>query len=228
MFRCSNNHTVSFSDLGVEILDNSRFLSNTIEDNATRKGFRSGTTVAMVVLTDDAMRTVHVGDSRVYMLQNKKLSRLTTDHSEVQRLFSMGLITEAEMETHPKRHAISQFLGMPRDDAAVAPTISKPIQLSPGMRILICSDGLTDMVKDPELQEILSQSKDAEEAVKRCITTALHNGGKDNVTAICLFVGSGKRHISPVRKASLMLGISCVGLLVSIGLIVSSLIQMLG
>ncbi len=167
-------------------------ISDTIEDNAKRKGFHSGTTIAMVVICDDTIRIVHVGDSRVYCMENGKLERKTVDHSEVQRMFSMGLITRQEMDTHPKRHVISQFLGMPREDALVAPTISDREQLKGGQRYLICSDGLTDMVKDPEIEAILARAANAEEAVKQLTIAALHNGGKDNVTSICLFVGNEK------------------------------------
>ena len=167
-------------------------VSDTIEENAKRKGFHSGTTIAMVVICDDTIRIVHVGDSRVYCLENGKLDRKTVDHSEVQRMFSMGLITREEMDTHPKRHVISQFLGMPREDALVSPTVSDREQLKGGQRYLICSDGLTDMVKDPEIEAILSKAANAEDAVKQLTIAALHNGGKDNVTSICLFIGNEK------------------------------------
>ena len=73
-------------------------VSDTIEDNAKQKGFHSGTTIAMVVICDDTIRVVHVGDSRVYCLENGKLTRKTVDHSEVQRMFAMGLIKKEEMD----------------------------------------------------------------------------------------------------------------------------------
>ena len=167
-------------------------ISDTIEDNAKKKGFHSGTTIAMVVICDDTIRIVHVGDSRVYCFENGNLNRMTVDHSEVQRMYSMGLITREEMDTHPKRHVISQFLGMPRSDAMVAPTISERKKLQVGQRYLICSDGLTDMVKDPEIERILGSAVNAEDAAKQLTIAALHNGGKDNVTSICLFVGNDK------------------------------------
>ena len=178
-------------------------VSDTIEENAKRKGFHSGTTIAMVVICDDTIRIVHVGDSRVYCLENGKLDRKTVDHSEVQRMFSMGLITRQEMDTHPKRHVISQFLGMPREDALVSPTISDREQLKGGQRYLICSDGLTDMVKDPEIEAILSKATNAEDAVKQLTIAALHNGGKDNVTSICLFIGNDKNAKSSLSLDSL-------------------------
>lgn len=164
-------------------------ISDTIEDNAKAKGYHSGTTIAMAVICDEMIRIVHVGDSRVYCLEDGKLSRRTTDHSEVQRLYSMGLIPEEEMRTHPRRHAITQFLGMPRANAMVMPAIGEWEQMKNGQRYLICSDGLTDMVGDPEIEEILSGAANAEEAVKQLTIAALDQGGRDNVTSICLFVG---------------------------------------
>lgn len=165
-------------------------ISDTIEENAKAKGYRSGTTIAMVIIRGDMIRIVHVGDSRVYCLDDGKLSRKTTDHSEVQRLYSMGLITAEEMGTHPRRHAITQYLGMPRAGAMVAPAISDLEQLKSGQRYLICSDGLTDMVRDSVIEKILSGAVNAEDAVKQLTIAALDNGGRDNVTSICLFIGS--------------------------------------
>ena len=193
-------------------------VSDTIEDNAKQKGFHSGTTIAMVVICDDTIRVVHVGDSRVYV-----------DHSEVQRMFAMGLIKKEEMDTHPKRHVISQFLGMPRADALVAPTISERETLRGGQRYLLCSDGLTDMVKDPEIEEILMKAANAEDAVKRLTVAALHNGGKDNVTSICLFVGNekgGKKSLS-LDKLKRNRILSIFGMAASAIMIAASVLLML-
>ena len=200
-------------------------ISDTIEENAKKKGFHSGTTIAMVVICDDTIRVVHVGDSRVYCMENGKLERKTVDHSEVQRMYSMGLITKEEMDTHPKRHVISQFLGMPKSDAMVAPTISEREQLKSGQRYLLCSDGLTDMVKDPEIEKILSSASSAEEAAKQLTIAALHNGGKDNVTSICLFVGSGKggKSTMSLDKMKKKRTFSICGMILSGMLIASSL-----
>ncbi len=112
------------TDSSQQIKDYLQNISDTIENNARAKGFHSGTTIAMVMIKDDMLRTVHVGDSRVYCMENGKLSRMTVDHSEIQRMFAMGLIKAEEMETHAKRHVISQFLGMPRADGMVSPSIS--------------------------------------------------------------------------------------------------------
>ena len=211
-----------------QIKDLLQKISDTIEENAQKKGFHSGTTIAMVAIVDDTIRIIHVGDSRVYCLENGKLTRKTVDHSEVQRMFSMGLITEEEMDTHPKRHVISQFLGMSRSDGLVAPAISEREQLRKGQKYLLCSDGLTDMVKDPEIREILAKAGTAEEAVKQLTIAALRNGGKDNVTSICLYIGNEKGS----NKGTSLKGfkrnrlLAACGLAASCIMIVSSLIML--
>ena len=203
-------------------------ISDAIEANAQKDGIRSGTSIAMVTLHNNMLRTVHVGDSRVYSMENGKLTRMTADHSEVQRLYAMGLIKAEEMDTHPKRHVISQFLGMPRADGLVSPSISSREPLKGGKRYMICSDGLTDMVKDPEITQILSQAKNAEEAAKQLTIAALRNGGKDNVTTICLFVGNGKGAgegiINKLKNdLKLNLKLSVAGMAISGGMVLFSL-----
>ena len=198
-------------------------ISDTIEDNAREKGFHSGTTIAMAVICEDKVRIIHVGDSRVYCLENGKLSRKTVDHSEVQRMFSMGLITAEEMNTHPKRHVITQFLGMSRSSAPVAPTISDREQIRAGQRYLLCSDGLTDMVRDHDIEKILASAANAEDAVKQLTIAALQNGGKDNVTSICLFAEYNKKRESTLspEKLKKKRTISICGMMLS-GIIVAA------
>ncbi len=207
-----------------QLKDKLQSISDSIEANAHKDGITSGTTIAMVTVHNNMLRTVHVGDSRVYSMENGKLKRMTVDHSEVQRLYAMGLIKAEEMDTHAKRHVISQFLGMPRKDGLVSPSISVREPLKPGKRYLICSDGLTDMVKDPEITEILSRAGNAEEAVKQLTVAALRNGGKDNVTTICLFVGDGKGgKMGITDKLKLNLKLSIAGIAVSGALVLFSL-----
>ena len=203
-------------------------ISDEIEENARKKGFHSGTTIAMAVICDDAIRIVHVGDSRVYCLEDGKLVRKTTDHSEVQRMYSMGLITREEMDTHPKRHVINQFLGMPRSSAAFSPAISDEEQLKEGQRYLICTDGLTDMIKDPVIEKILTDSINAEDAVRQLTVEALNNGGKDNVTSICLFIGdrNSRKSTFSMKELKRKRNLSVFGIVLS-GMIIASALFLL-
>ena len=203
-------------------------ISDGIDRRAQEKGFHSGTTIAMLVFHQNKLRAVHVGDSRVYGMANHKLRRMTVDHSEVQRMFSMGLIREEDMDTHPRRHVILQYLGMPREDALVSPTVSERENFEGGMKYVICSDGLTDMVKDPEIAQILDAAKTPEEAAKQLTMAALRNGGRDNVTVICLFTEESKekgKKKTDDKKARLKKGLALAGLVLS-GMIALAAIAM--
>jgi protein phosphatase len=187
---CAVRKLKEYSQKGSKIngTDEIGALLQRISDEIENQYRGSGTTIVMVIIQDNYARIVHVGDSRAYTLFSGAFNRATTDHSEVQRMYSMGLITKEEMDTHPKRHMINQFLGMPRDEAMVAPGFSDRIPLREGMRFMMCSDGLTDMVDDNTIGVILSSNPDAKDACKALVQTALNNGGKDNVTVMCLNV----------------------------------------
>lgn len=159
-------------------------ISDAVEDEC--RG--SGTTIVMVSVNDGVACISHVGDSRVYTMQNGTLRRATVDHSEVQRMYSMGLITREQMATHPKRNMINQFLGMPKSEAMVAPGFTDGVVLQIGMRFLLCSDGLTDMVSDDVIGDVMSANLSAEESCTVLVRKALENGGKDNVTVMILDV----------------------------------------
>lgn len=163
-------------------------LSNAIYDAARARGIHSGTTLAMLALCDLSAYSVNVGDSRVYLARKGALRQLSIDHSEVQRMISMGVITPEEGRTHPRRHVISQYLGMPSDDARVSATMSKAVVPEAGDWFLLCSDGLTDMVENWEIQSILQKAGTAAAAAKALKDAALSRGGKDNVTVLCLRV----------------------------------------
>ena len=163
-------------------------ISDAVEDEC--RG--SGTTIVMVSVQGERACISHVGDSRVYTMQNGVLSRATVDHSEVQRLYSMGLITREQMATHPKRNMINQFLGMPRSEAMVAPGFTDGIKLVNGMRFMLCSDGLTDMVDDATIQEIMAEGRNPGDTCNALVRKALENGGKDNVTVMCLEVNGAE------------------------------------
>ena len=198
-----------------QVRDALQSISDTIDANAQAKGYHSGTTIAMLMIRHGKARVVHVGDSRVYQMRNKQLKRMTVDHSEVQRMFAMGLIREEEMDTHPRRHVINQYLGMPREDALVSPTVSEKEPLETGARYVICSDGLTDMVKDPELSQILGEAKTADQAAKELVMAALRNGGRDNVTVICLFVKSGHKKGSSSKSSKAKRRLAIAGMALS-------------
>ena len=169
-----------------------RRISDTLYDEATRNGIRSGTTIVLCVWNNGEMRCLHVGDSRIYLLSDGKLTQVTQDHSEVQRLVSLNLMTPEQAKVDPGRHVISQYLGMNTEDIPLAPSLWGPVRCKPGDTFLLCSDGLTDMVEDDVIAEILQAAPTPKAASERLVQKALENGGVDNVTCMCLRVARGK------------------------------------
>ena len=130
----------------------------------------------------------HVGDSRTYLLRDRNLSRLTKDHSYVQEQIDLGLLHKDEASSHWLRNAIYRAVGQ-ADDLEVDIVRGRA---KPGDCYLLCSDGLTDMVSEERILEILTQNEPQEIRNQSLIDEAKANGGKDNITAIlCEINGSG-------------------------------------
>ena len=126
----------------------------------------------------------HVGDSRAYVLHDHELRRLTTDHSLVEELIQAGELTEVEAEGDPRRSMITRALGI---EPAVDVDLY-PVQVSSGDRLLLCSDGLTGMVGEDEIQEVLSSEVDSAAAARRLVDAANRAGGIDNITVLVVDV----------------------------------------
>lgn len=144
----------------------------------------SGSTMTGFMIVDDYAYILNVGDSRTYMLRDGKLYKLTTDHSLVGQLVAGGLIEPDEVYSHPQRSQIYRSLG---DKQNVQVDIIHQ-QLHPGDILLSCSDGLWEMVRDPQIEEILNRSADPHTACKELIDAANINGGEDNISAVVVFV----------------------------------------
>ncbi|MDA2978343.1 MAG: protein phosphatase 2C domain-containing protein [Actinomycetota bacterium] len=141
-----------------------------------------GTTMTLVLLGSNGTATfAHVGDSRGYLLRNGVLTQVTTDHSLVGELVELGKITKAEARHHPHRHLVTQVLGL--GPITVDET---EVELEPGDRILLCSDGLTDMVSDIMLEEILKAGEGVDPTAWALIEQANSAGGVDNTTVVVI------------------------------------------
>jgi len=141
-----------------------------------------GTTLTAALLEGERVRLAHVGDSRAYLLREGELRRLTEDHTLVHRMVLEGELTEAEAEVHPHRNILTRVLG-------VAPDVEVDelwLDPRPGDRLLLCSDGLTGMVPDERVAEILRAERDPHRAVERLIREANEAGGVDNITVIVI------------------------------------------
>jgi PPM family protein phosphatase len=152
------------------------------QEDSSRAGM--GTTLTAAMLRDDEVALGHVGDSRAYLLRDGQLKRLTKDHSLVEELRRQGRLTEEQAEEHPQRSIITRALG-PEPDVNVD-TMTFPAR--DGDVFLLCSDGLTTMVSDDEIREILVGSKNLRTAVNKLVDAANRGGGRDNITAVAFRV----------------------------------------
>lgn len=141
-----------------------------------------GTTLTAALIDGGRVHLAHVGDSRAYLFRAGELSLLTEDHTLVHKMVVEGEITEEEAETHPHRSILTRALGV---DAAVQVDESD-VEVAGGDRILLCSDGLTGMVSDEQIREILGRNPDPQPAVDELVKEANRAGGIDNITAVIL------------------------------------------
>ncbi|MDA8067971.1 MAG: Stp1/IreP family PP2C-type Ser/Thr phosphatase, partial [Actinomycetota bacterium] len=148
-----------------------------------------GTTVTAAYLDGDAIAIAHVGDSRAYLLRDGELRRLTEDHSLVEELVRGGRLTEEEAAEHPQRSVITRALGI--EPIVEIDTWTYPLR--PGDVVLLCSDGLTSMVSEQQLQRVVVAAPTLNEAAQRLIDAANEAGGRDNITVVLFRVARAGR-----------------------------------
>lgn len=146
-----------------------------------------GTTCTALSIVDHQLCFAHVGDSRLYLIREETISRLTRDHSYVGRLVESGIVRSEDAESHPQRHILTAALGSGRD---VTPHIPEhPFPLKEGDILLLCTDGLWGVVGDPELARVVQANPPAD-ACHKLVTMALERGGPDNITVLVLRISS--------------------------------------
>jgi protein phosphatase len=127
----------------------------------------------------DALYYVHVGDTRLYLVRDGQITRVTRDHSYVGRLVEAGMISQEEAERHPQRNILTAALGTNPDLIMDSPGHPEPLR--PEDVLLLCSDGLWGLVRDPEILDVV-ENKSAEQAGRELIELARERGGPDNIT----------------------------------------------
>ncbi|GIV62671.1 MAG: PP2C family serine/threonine-protein phosphatase [Chloroflexota bacterium] len=170
------------------------------QSNREKNGM--GATCACVFILGDRLYTANVGDSRIYLLRNGAIHQLTTDHTWIQEALERGLISPEQALHHPNNHVIRRFLGSPTppqvdmrlrlnggesDEQALE---NQGLRLREGDRLLLCSDGLTDLVSDSEILSAL-ESQPPRQAAESLIRLANQRGGHDNITLLIIEVPPG-------------------------------------
>jgi protein phosphatase len=162
-----------------------------IYDRASTDPTASGMGTTMTVALVEGMSVVigHVGDSRAYLVRGEEMEQLTEDHSLVNELLKSGKLSEEEAHIHPQRSVITRAVGTDPDVDVDAFTI----EAEEGDVFLICSDGLTDMVSDVDILELIDRNRgDLEKAVRSLVQFANREGGEDNITAVAFRISAGE------------------------------------
>lgn len=138
-----------------------------------------GTTFVGATITKDCLYVANVGDSRLYIL-NQEIVQVTKDHSLVQEMVRMGEMNQAQARFHPDKNIITRAVGAFKDIEADF----FEVNVTPGDRILLCSDGLTNMLEDPQILRLMKSQADLAQGARQLVEAANQNGGKDNISVI--------------------------------------------
>lgn len=155
--------------------------------NRDRQCKGMGSTCVALALYDEAAYVAHVGDSRVYLIRDNRIRQLTRDHSRVQRMLDDGLITEDEAANHPERNWLDRALGL--KSHILPDLLAEPIRVTQDDTFLLCTDGLTNLVRDEEIFRLV-QLAPAVHACEALIALANERGGTDNITVALARIGA--------------------------------------
>ena len=144
-----------------------------------------GTTVSAMIRVGEQIAIAHIGDSRIYRHRDGELQQITSDHTFVQRLVDSGRITPEEAAVHPRRSVLMRVLG----DVDAAPEVDTAIMdIQPGDRWLLCSDGLSSYLAEERIRHALASNMDANQVTQRLVKETLDHGAPDNVTVVVMDV----------------------------------------
>lgn len=176
------------------------------ELDGTRKGM--GATISCAWVIGDVLYIAYAGDSRIYLLRDGKIRQISRDHTWVQEAVEKGVLSSSQIKTHPNLHVIRRYLGsetppepdlrlfLSPNDTDNKAKANQGLMLQPGDVILLCTDGLTDLVNDSEIVQTL-QGKTLNQAALALIDLANQRGGHDNITTVLLGVPFDKKQHKP-------------------------------
>lgn len=179
--------------------------------NEELKGMGSTCVIAWIIA--DKLYTGYVGDSRIYLMRGGRIQQLTTDHSWVQEAIEKGIITPEMARDHPNVHVIRRYLGSPvppdpdfrltlfDGEGAHHPENNQGVKLLPNDVVLLCSDGLTDLVWNDEILEIVRSKPSLKEAARALVDLANERGGHDNITVVLISAPTDFKFEAKKKKA---------------------------
>lgn len=141
-----------------------------------------GTTVVAAVLIGGVLQVANVGDSRLYVVNDREIRQITRDHSLVEEMVRMGGLPQTEARNHPGKNIITRAVGV--KDAVEADFFA--VELTEGDCVLMCTDGLTNMLDDEEIRMIISGGRDIVEMAQELVNAANEHGGRDNISVIII------------------------------------------
>ena len=170
-------------------------ISNCLDDANSRicaeinaRGKRMGTTLAAIYAVKGKIICVNIGDTRVYHYSKGVLEQISFDHTHAQTIVDAGQAAQSEIYRIPDAKRLTRHLGVFPEEANLSPNISVIEDVDDGDIVLLCSDGLTDMLSDDEITAILSMGESSQDVASKLIRAALEKGGKDNVTVMAAFM----------------------------------------
>ena len=181
---------------GGDLVDTVREANRAVYQRASEDPRLSGmgTTLTAVLAEADRFRLAHIGDSRLYLVRDGEMRRITKDHTVVERLVDEGRLTPAEAEIHPQRSILTRALGVDEN----VDVDEEFLEVRPGDRLLLCSDGLTGMADEADILRILSGERDVQRAADALVDIANEAGGQDNITAVVIDVVADDDTTAPV------------------------------
>ncbi|MBI3242253.1 MAG: serine/threonine-protein phosphatase [Chloroflexi bacterium] len=200
--------STSYLDLVTRgFLNTSRGIARQVTSNPEHEGM--GTTCVAVVIANRRLYTAYIGDSRIYLLRDGGIRQLTVDHTWVQKAIEHGILTPDEARKHPNRHVVLRYLSTSSDptpdfrlklseaESAEDSSRNQGLPLKTGDVILLCSDGLTDLVDDDEILAAFQQQATPQAAVDALTLMARYRGGFDNITIVAFKV---PHHTGPLPR----------------------------
>lgn len=177
------------------VIEASHVVSEAASESTEKSGM--GSTIAIAVMIGSSLYTATVGDSRIYLLRSGQLRQISTDHTWVQEAIEYDIISPDEARDHPQSHVLRRHIGgeqppdvdfrmLLHDGESDAQALqNQGVRLDPGDQVLLCTDGLTDLVEDQEIHAAMT-TRPPELAVEALTDLALQRGGRDNITLIVL------------------------------------------